>query len=107
MDKVRVPATHTTLLTEMNPSSKGSGHTSAEAAKQFEALLVQEMLKSMWQTVPEGGLISGSNEEKQYRDMFNEQLALTIASGKGVGIKEVIQKDIDKLDKAVTIDKKA
>ncbi len=70
-----------------------------KAAEQFEALLVQEMLKSMWNSVPKGELISGSSEEQTYRDMFNEALANSIAEGRGIGIKEVILKDINRLAK--------
>ena len=99
MDKVRAPVSHTALVSGLGPQAPIPSQNPAEAAKQFEALLVQEMLKSMWQTVPKGELISGSNEEQTYRDMFTEQLSQRISEGKGLGIKEVIQRDIEKLDK--------
>lgn len=69
------------------------------AAQQFEALLVQQMLESMWNTVPNKGLLSGSNEEAMYRDLLNEALASSISEGKGLGIKDVIMKDFNKLNK--------
>lgn len=69
------------------------------AAQQFEALLVQQMLESMWSTVPKKGLLSGSNEEAMYRDMLNEALATSIAEGKGLGIKDVILSDFNKVKK--------
>ena len=86
---------------------KGSAHEQKvnDAAKQFEALMVQEMLKSMWSTVPKGQLLSGSNEEDTYRDMLNQAVADSVSEGRGIGIKEVIQKDIDKLEKAKNEDK--
>jgi len=71
----------------------------AAAAEQFEALLVQEMLKSMWSTVPKEGLLTGSYEEGMYRDMLNEALAKSISEGQGIGIKDVILKDINTLNK--------
>jgi flagellar protein FlgJ len=70
------------------------------AAQQFEALLVQQMLESMWNTVPNKGLLSGSNEEAMYRDLLNEALASSISEGKGLGIKDVIMKDFNKLNKS-------
>lgn len=71
-----------------------------QAAQQFESLLVQQMLQSMWKTVPEGGLLSNSSEEKNYyRDMLSEALANNIADGQGIGVKEVILKDMVHLDK--------
>ena len=78
---------------------KPSLNDPAQAAEQFEALILQEMMKSMWRTVPDGGILSGSNEEATYRDMLNEAVAQSIASGKGVGIKDMISKDINKLEK--------
>jgi Rod binding domain-containing protein len=69
------------------------------AAQQFEALLVQQMLESMWSSVPQKGLLSGSNEEAMYRDMLNEALATSISEGKGLGIKEVILNDFNKVKK--------
>lgn len=69
------------------------------AAQQFEGMLVQEMLKSMWSTVPQKGLLSGSYEEGMYRDLFNEALAKSISEGQGMGIKDIILKDLNTLSK--------
>jgi len=70
------------------------------AAQQFEALLVKQMIDSMWRTVPKEGLLSGSNEKSMYRDMLNEALANSISEGRGIGVKDVILKDINKLSKS-------
>jgi peptidoglycan hydrolase FlgJ len=70
-----------------------------KAAEQFEGILVQEMLKSMWSTVPKNGALTGSYEEGMYRDLFNEALAQSISEGQGIGIKDVILKDINALSK--------
>jgi flagellar protein FlgJ len=70
-----------------------------KVAEQFEAMLVKQMIDSMWSTVPKEGVLSGSREEELYRDMLNEAIANSIAEGKGMGIKDVILKDINKLSK--------
>lgn len=70
-----------------------------EVAKQFEGLLLKQMIDSMWSTVPKKGVLSGSNEEEMYRDMLNEALATSISEGKGIGVKDVIMKDLNKLTK--------
>jgi Rod binding domain-containing protein len=57
------------------------------------------MLKSMWATVPQGELLSGSHEESMYRDMLNEAVARSISEGRGMGNKEVILKDLNELRK--------
>lgn len=67
-----------------------------EAATQFEALLLQQMFKAMWSTVPQGGLLSGSQEEQHYRQMLNQALADEYASGQGIGIKDVIKRELSK-----------
>ncbi|MEY4701567.1 MAG: flagellar rod assembly protein/muramidase FlgJ [Pseudomonadota bacterium] len=69
------------------------------AAQQFEAMLVKQMIDSMWSTVPKKGVLTGSNEESMYRDMLNEALANSISEGKGIGVKDVILKDINKFSK--------
>lgn len=67
-----------------------------QAATDFEAMLLQDMLKSMWQTVPSEGMLTGSREEQTYRDMLNQALSKNIAEHKSLGIREVIMKEFDK-----------
>jgi|GEM_PF-1242482 len=70
-----------------------------KAAVQFEGLLLQQMLKSMWATVPhEKGSLSASNEEATYRDMFNEALATKIAEKSSLGIASVIERDMKQIE---------
>ena len=70
-----------------------------DAATKFEALLVQEMLKSMWSTVPRGELLSGSSEEQMYRDMLNQAVADNIAENGSMGIGKVVVKDMERIEK--------
>ncbi|RMG42968.1 MAG: hypothetical protein D6719_04880 [Candidatus Dadabacteria bacterium] len=67
-----------------------------KAAADFEALLLQQMFKAMWSTVPKDGMLSGSSEEAIYRDMLNEALAKDIAEGQSIGIKDIILKEFKK-----------
>jgi len=64
-----------------------------QVAKQFESLFVGMMLKSMRDTLPEGGLFN-SQTERMYRDMFDKQLSLNIANGPGVGLAAVIERQL-------------
>ncbi|MCB0319224.1 MAG: rod-binding protein [Bdellovibrionales bacterium] len=66
------------------------------AAEDFEALMLNEMLKSMWKTIPQDGMFSGGNEEAYYRDMLNQALAESISKQNSIGIKEVIVEDLEK-----------
>ena len=69
-----------------------------EASRNFEALLLHQMLKSMWESVPAGGLFGDSNESQMYRDMFNEALANSISEGQGIGVRDSVVRDLRRLE---------
>jgi flagellar protein FlgJ len=100
-DKMSIAGSQGPLGLQVKQSTKGKplADQPEEAAQQFEALLIQQMLESMWSTVPQKGLLSGSNEEAMYRDMLNEALATSISEGKGLGVKDVILNDFNKVKK--------
>ncbi|WP_269620466.1 rod-binding protein [Zhongshania sp. BJYM1] len=58
-------------------------------AKQFEALFLQMMLKSMRAAVPDGGLFSDSSVEV-YEEMLDSQLSVTLSDQGGIGMAEAI-----------------
>ena len=64
-----------------------------KAAKDFEALLVNQMLKSMWSSVPKDGLMTGGREEEFFRDMLNEALSDSLATNQSMGIKDIVLKE--------------
>ncbi|NMC61761.1 MAG: hypothetical protein GYA55_01190 [SAR324 cluster bacterium] len=70
-----------------------------KASAQFEALLLQQMMSAMWKSIPNEGLLSGSREEAIYRDMLNQGLAESIATGPSVGIKNVVMKELKASEK--------
>lgn len=64
-----------------------------EVAQQFEALFIQIMLKSM----REASQLSESTDGEQtrfYQDMFDKQIALNLASGSGIGLAAVIERQL-------------
>lgn len=67
-----------------------------EAATQFEALLLKQMFQSMWASVPNDGLLSGGREEEYFRDMLNEALAQSVSKGQGIGIRDVVLREMTK-----------
>jgi flagellar protein FlgJ len=59
-----------------------------QVAQQFEAVMLQMMMKSMRQAnsvFGEGDPLN-SNESQMYRDMFDSQLTVSLAQGRGMGI---------------------
>jgi flagellar protein FlgJ len=100
MDPLKIRSGQGAQLPEVSQKKLPASQDPKQAAQQFEALLVQEMLKSMWATVPRGELLSNSHEEQMYRDLLNEAMADSISEGRGIGIKDVILKDLNTLGKS-------
>ncbi|TNE99547.1 MAG: flagellar assembly peptidoglycan hydrolase FlgJ [Gammaproteobacteria bacterium] len=69
-----------------------------EVARQFESLFLSEMLKSMRKAgdvFSEGNYLN-TNQSKFYRDMFDNQLSLTMASGEGAGLAEAMVQQLSR-----------
>lgn len=65
------------------------------AAKQFEAVFMQMLLKSMRDAVPQSDLLGDGGETKTYTAMLDQELAQRLGS-KGVGIADMIVKQLQK-----------
>lgn len=74
-------------------ANENSDESVTTVAKQFESLFIQMMLKTMRDSIPEGGLF-GDDKTRMYQDMFDKQLSLNIASGKGIGLAAVIARQL-------------
>lgn len=66
-----------------------------KVANQFDALFVSMMLKQMRQASFGGGILD-SNRTDQYRDMYDQQLALHLSQKGGLGIGDVIKRQLNK-----------
>jgi flagellar protein FlgJ len=93
-------ATVATMTTDLS----GLSHLRAQArqdpskalagvASQFESLFIQTMLKSMRQATG-GSDILGNEQLKLFRDMYDQQLAQSIANQKKMGIAELLAKQL-------------
>jgi len=67
-----------------------NGEVTREAARQFEAIFVQMMLQSMRQA----GDTFGTGEDTTYRDMFDQQIALEMTRGKGLGLADMLVRQL-------------
>ncbi len=57
-----------------------------ESTREFEALYVMEMYKSMRKTIPENGLFPQNTSSKMFQEMMDMELARDTAKGDGMGI---------------------
>lgn len=65
-----------------------------EVASQFEALFLQTMLKNMREASLGDSLLGDSDQHKMYQGMMDQQLALEMASGKGVGLADMLVRQL-------------
>jgi len=64
------------------------------AAQQFEAMFLQQVLKSMRDTVPQDGMMN-SDQSRFYTALLDQQMAQNMASsGKGVGFAKLIEQQL-------------
>ena len=64
-----------------------------EAAKQFEALFVQMMLKSMREAKLGDGLMD-NDQSDMYREMYDKQIAMNLTRHNGLGLGDMLMKQL-------------
>lgn len=69
-----------------------------QVAQEFESLFVSEMMKAMRSAndVLADDLFN-SNESKTYRDMYDQQMAVTLTQGKGIGMADVLVRQMSSM----------
>lgn len=60
------------------------------ACSEFESIFITYMLKSMRTAFSEDGLLGNNNESRIIRSMFDENLALGMAKGEGMGLGKML-----------------
>lgn len=84
-------------------SKQNTPEAAREAAKQFEALFVQQMLKSMRDAAPEGGLFD-SDETRMYQGLLDQQMAMQLSTrAGGIGLAKVIERQMNAGKATVTL----
>lgn len=81
-------------LTELKARASSDAQGSLdEVARQFESLFVQQMLKSMRQAGLGEGLMD-NDQSLFYRDMYDQQLGIHLSESGGIGLAEVIKRQL-------------
>jgi flagellar protein FlgJ len=71
-------------------AARQSPEAAREAARQFEALFVQMMLKSM----RDANAVLGEERDRTYEEMFDQQVALEMTRGKGLGLADMLVRQL-------------
>jgi peptidoglycan hydrolase FlgJ len=74
-------------------ADKQSPEALREAARQFESLFTNMLLKSM-RSATEGDPLFGSDQADFYQDMFDQQLAVELGKGKGMGLADMLVRQL-------------
>lgn len=87
--------TGTASLADLRRSARaGDAGAAREAAKQFEALFVNMMIRQMREAMPTSGGLFGGDGMKLYQDMHDQQLAQAMARRGGIGLAESIERQL-------------
>ena len=65
-----------------------------ESCKEFESLLLLEMLKAMRKTVPDGGLIEKDSASEMFQDMQDSETVKAAGQGRGLGLAEAMYRQM-------------
>ena len=70
-----------------------------QVAKQYESLFARMMIKSMRDAVGKDPMF-GSDQEQSYQEMYDDQLSIELTKGKGLGLADMLVKQMQKLASA-------
>ena len=81
-------------LREIPDAKKPDDVRLREASNEFEAIFIQQMLKTMRKTTLESNFIKKSEGEKIFRSMLDEQYAILSAKSGRLGLGEMIYQQL-------------
>ncbi len=76
-----------------------SSHELQKAAQDFEAVLLNMVLKAMWKTVPKSDLFEKNSATQIYEGLMHSSLSEEMASNGGLGIAKVLAQQLKKEQK--------
>lgn len=98
------PAVYTDFsqLAELRHGSRSQQDQNLEqVARQFESVFTHMVIKSMRQASL-GNDLFNSNAHESYRDMFDQQIALSLSQGKGLGLAEAMLRQMRPASAAIS-----
>ncbi len=69
-----------------------------EKCQEFEAVMLQSMLKSMRASVPDGGLLPKNNDQRIFEDLMDQQVAVEMSRKQSMGIADALFRQLKKLE---------
>lgn len=75
-------------------AKQGSPDALRKTAQEFEALLLNTMLKTMRDAGPKGGIFD-TNEQRMFIGMFDQQVAHDMARAGGIGLADALLRQLE------------
>ncbi len=76
-----------------DPATAAQLRRARQVATDVEAIFLHQLIGAMRASSPRGGTLLGG-QQKLYRDMMDEQLANSVAKGGGLGLADLIVRDV-------------
>jgi peptidoglycan hydrolase FlgJ len=76
-----------------------SQHEIQKAAQDFEAVMLNMLIKAMWKTIPESDLFEKDNSTQIYEGLMHSSLSEEMARNGGMGIAKVLYQQLSKEQK--------
>jgi flagellar protein FlgJ len=70
-----------------------------QLAQQFESIFMNQLMKSMRETLPKDGLLSSFSVD-MYESMFDQEVAGEMSKGRGMGLADVLYKQLSQMNAA-------
>jgi flagellar protein FlgJ len=93
-----ITADAATELKKKSSSADKNNQAAKKVAREFESLMVNEMIKSMRATTGKDPLTSGGRGEEIYQSMLDQEYAQAIANQGTVGLARYIEQQLIKTD---------
>jgi flagellar protein FlgJ len=74
-----------------------------EALQEFERLYLREMLKTMRQALPDGGLYEKSQQQQFFKEMLDDALAGKMAESGQFGLAEQMERQLEQQEAAMKL----
>lgn len=98
-DSVGITADLPQKLKKTAPAADKTTLAAKKVAREFESLMVNEMLKSMRSTTGKDPLISGGRGEEIYQSLLDQEYAQAIAGQGTLGLARIIEQQLIKTEK--------
>ncbi|MBU0692353.1 hypothetical protein KKC97_12455 [bacterium] len=93
----KIEPTQTAKANNLLPAANRQ-HKLEQAAEEFEAVLVHQLLQSMQTSLEHGSIFGGSNADRIYGGIGEMELAKTIAKSADFGVKEQLLEYVQKME---------